>query len=462
MHVEVQWPQSDEALVRATYGSNMRSQLRFMRGEPGWAFERGTIRLGAGDARLPSIPGLELRGTVDELDLSDWLALRSGKPGKRPLSDVLRSVDVAAHDLYLFGFRFSDVHTNLLAGERGWSVGVDGAQASGTILVPYDLQGAEPLVIDMARLSLDPQESEGDEGAGRHEPDPTQWPDVNASIADFVPWGKKLGALRAELRRSADGLVLQSFSTQAPSYTLHGSGAWSVTPQGQQSALKVELASTDLLQTLRDLGYNDTITGKHGTVVANVTWPGAPDSELLGRLNGAVSIQIDDGQLLSVQPGAGRIFGLMSVAALPRRLSLDFTDFTDKGLAFDSIRGDFTLKAGDAYTENLLLKGPAAEIGVVGRTGLGQRDYDQTAVVTGSLGQSLPVAGALAGGPVVGAALLVFSQIFKEPLKGITRGYYRITGSWENPEVQRVGDTDKKKAENAVRTAERKADSKPP
>jgi uncharacterized protein YhdP len=232
-------------------------------------------------------------------------------------------------------------------------------------------------------------------------------------------------------------------------------------PQGQQGALKLELVSTDLLQTMRDLGYGDTITGKQGTVVANVTWPGAPDSQLLGRLNGTVSIQIDDGQLLSVQPGAGRIFGLMSVAALPRRLSLDFTDFTDKGLAFDSVRGDFTLKAGDAYTENLLLKGPAAEIGVVGRTGLGQRDYDQTAVVTGSLGQSLPVAGALAAGPVVGAALLVFSQIFKEPLKGITRGYYRITGSWDNPVVQRVEDSDKKKAAIAVRTAERKADSKP-
>ena len=62
----------------------------------------------------------------------------------------------------------------------------------------------------------------------------------------------------------------------------------------------------------------------------------------------------------------------------------------------------------------------------------------ETAVVTGNLGASLPVAGALAGGPVVGAAVLLFSQVFKEPLKGITRGYYRITGPWENPTVERV------------------------
>ena len=62
----------------------------------------------------------------------------------------------------------------------------------------------------------------------------------------------------------------------------------------------------------------------------------------------------------------------------------------------------------------------------------------QTAVVTGQLGASLGVAGALAGGPVVGAALLLFSQVFKEPLKGVTRGYYRITGSWDDPQVRRI------------------------
>jgi uncharacterized protein (TIGR02099 family) len=460
MHVEVHWPRSDEALVRASYGDTLRSQLRFARGATGWSFDRGTVRLGAGDSQLPEIAGLELRGTVDQLDLSQWLALRSGKPGKRSLSEYLRSVDLTAHELLLFGFRFSDIHASLLAGERAWSTTVDGAQARGTILVPYDLQGPEPLVLNMARLRLIPDEVESDDEPG-HEPDPTRWPDVNASIAEFEALGKKLGFMRAELKRSPDGIKLQSFSAQSPSFTLHGTGAWSVAPQGQQGALKLDLASTDVLQTMRDLGYGESIAGKHGTVTADVNWLGAPDARLLARINGAVSIQIDDGQLLSVQPGAGRIFGLMSVSALPRRLSLDFTDFTDKGLAFDSVRGDFTLKTGNAYTQNLLLKGPAAEIGVIGRTGLGERDYDQTAVVTGSLGQSLPVAGALAAGPVVGAALLVFSQIFKEPLKGITRGYYRITGSWDNPVVQRVEDSDKKKAETAVRTAERKADSKP-
>lgn len=454
IRVEIQWPEErEEALVRATYGSNVRSQLRFTRQQEAWTFERGSVRFGDGDSRLPAIAGLELRGRVEEIDLSDWLDLRPEKPGKRPVSAYLKSADISARVLRLFGFSFSDVSGSLIAGERAWSVSVDGPQARGIVLVPYELQGSEPLVINMTRLSLDTEVSTSAERGS--EPDPRQWPNVSASIGQFSAWGRRFGFLRAEITHAADGVHLDSLNAQSASFAMRGSGAWTVSPQGQQTSLKLELDSTDVLETMKDLGYGESLSGKSGKVVADVSWPGAPNPDLLANLSGRVSIQVDDGQLLTVQPGAGRIFGLMSVAALPRRLSLDFTDFTDKGLAFDTIRGDFTLKSGDAYTENLLLKGPAAEIGVVGRTGLEQRDYDQTAVVTGSVGQSLPVAGAIAGGPVVGAALLLFSQIFKEPLKGMARGYYRITGSWDNPVVQRVDGSDKKKAENTVRTAER-------
>jgi uncharacterized protein YhdP len=79
--------------------------------------------------------------------------------------------------------------------------------------------------------------------------------------------------------------------------------------------------------------------------------------------------------------------------------------------------------------------------------------------VTGSIGNSLPLVGALAGGPVVGAGLLLFSQIFKQPLKGIARGYYRITGPWDNPNVQRIEGAEARKAEGDTKTAEQARDA---
>jgi uncharacterized protein YhdP len=156
-------------------------------------------------------------------------------------------------------------------------------------------------------------------------------------------------------------------------------------------------------------------------------------------MDGSVHVELEKGQLRNVEPGAaGRVLGLMSVVELPRRLALDFRDVTDEGLAFDSVRGDFEVRDGNAYTQNLLLTGTAVDIGVAGRTGLASQDYDQTVIVSGNPGGPLTVAGALAAGPVVGAGVLVLSQLFKGQLKGLTRAYYRVTGPWAAPVVERI------------------------
>jgi uncharacterized protein YhdP len=85
-----------------------------------------------------------------------------------------------------------------------------------------------------------------------------------------------------------------------------------------------------------------------------------------------------------------------------------------------------------------LLKGPAVNIGIVGRTGLAAEDYDQTVAVSGNTGGPLAVAGALAAGPVVGAGVLVLSQLFKDQLQQLARVYYHVTGPWSAPVVERI------------------------
>jgi uncharacterized protein YhdP len=128
----------------------------------------------------------------------------------------------------------------------------------------------------------------------------------------------------------------------------------------------------------------------------------------------------------------------MSIAALPRRLLLDFRDVFEEGFAFDEIGGDFKIIDGNAFTNNLRFGGPAAEIYVVGRTGLRERDYRQQIVVTSEPSNMLPTVAGLLGGPGAGAALFVFTRLFKEPLKGIGRASYCLEGSWEAPVVEPI------------------------
>ncbi len=94
----------------------------------------------------------------------------------------------------------------------------------------------------------------------------------------------------------------------------------------------------------------------------------------LGNMDGTLSVDVSNGNIPKASPGVGRLFGLASIAELPRRMSFDFNDVFGKGFGFDSIKGDFKLGNGNAYTDNLKIHGPAAEIKVTGRTGLRARD----------------------------------------------------------------------------------------
>ena len=249
-------------------------------------------------------------------------------------------------------------------------------------------------------------------------------------------WGERqLGDVTATLAKLDDGVGLKALSVGG-SFTIDATGEW----RGKEAGLARvagTLASTDVAATMKQLGYADVIEAKSGKMDFDLRWKGAPTAEALSAATGQVEVALEKGQITGIKPGAGRVLGLASVAALPRRLALDFSDLTDKGLAFDTIRGSFALRDGSAFTDDVLVKGPAADIGLIGRVGLKNKDYDQTAVVTGNVSSSLPLA-AFAGGPVIGAAVLVFTQVFKQPLRGLTRGYYRITGSWDNPTVERI------------------------
>src|SRR5699024_8678898 len=159
------------------------------------------------------------------------------------------------------------------------------------------------------------------------------------------------------------------------------------------------------------------------------------------RLSGSVQLTVGKGRLLNVEPGAGRLFGLLSVLALPRRLALDFSDIFGEGFAFDHIKGIFSIRQGNAYSNELVMEGPTARVRASGRIGLATQDYDQIIAVTPHVFSSLPLAGAVAGGPVglgVGTALMLADKILGSQVGQLLTYYYQVSGPWTNLVATRV------------------------
>lgn len=441
----------EQMLSRTSYG-DVRALIRMRQARGGWTLDRGGVRADAVAPALPGHRGLRIEGSLQRFVLDDWLALHANAnagpaqaDGGKKLSDYLEAANVRVADFQLFGYQFPDVRGVLQATQSGWRVDVSGESAAGQVLIPETFTGSQPLRATMEQLVIN--KAPRATGAPRREDedlDPRKLPNMQVYVSNMRVGSRVIGAVELKATRVPQGIRFDQATVLAESARMDAQGEWLDTAEGPHSTLNATIESKDVAATLRSLNYTPFIEAKRGAIKANLAWPGGYDDNILVHASGAIRVEAETGQIVNLQPGAGRVLGLFSVGALPRRLALDFSDLTEKGLAFDTVHGDFELRDGNAYTSNLLLRGPAAEIGIAGRTGLGTRDYDQTAVVTGNLGASLPVAGALAGGPVVGAAVLLFSQVFKEPLKGITRGYYRITGPWDDPVVERVDAADAK------------------
>jgi uncharacterized protein (TIGR02099 family) len=436
--IDIDLERPGRLLAFASHGGRTRAALAFERAAGGWQIERGQVRFGAGPQPVVGDrPGLRLVGTLPRASLSSVLALRQAGASGRRVQDWLTSVDLDVERLEALGFVFEKVALQMQPQPAVWRVQIDAPAVRGRILVPFDFNGAEPLVLDLDRLRLGATEART--AAGALPPDPRDLPAIRFDVRDFAVDRWQFGHVRAELVRAADGLTAASIEARHEAFQAKGQGAWRVQRGRSRSSLTLDVSSNDLGRFMQTMGYNPVITGRKISAHAELNWPGMLDGSFFERMSGTIRLEATEGALIDVAPGgAGRMLGLMSIAHLPRRLALDFRDLTSEGLAFDTIRGTFVVTGGDAYTDDLTLRGAGAEIGIVGHTDFRSRTYDQTAMVTGKLGASLGVAGALAGGPAVGAVMLVFSQVFKSPLKGMTRGYYRIAGPWDHPSVERI------------------------
>jgi uncharacterized protein YhdP len=202
--------------------------------------------------------------------------------------------------------------------------------------------------------------------------------------------------------------------------------------------LKLDMQTDSLGKLLNTLGFDPKLKQAPATISANLSWSGNPRHFNKTDVTGQLDLSIGEGRLLKVNPGLGRILGLLNVSALTRRLTMDFSDTFKKGFSFDKAEGAFNLDRGDAYTNDFMIEGPAGTIEITGRTGLVSQDFDQLVTINPAISTTIPVAGALAGGPAVGVALVVAQKIFGKAVDKVSTSKYTVTGSWDNPRIERL------------------------
>ena len=410
-------------------------------------FRRGAISLGEGPAKLPDKTGLIITGRARQLRVADWrewwsgMSMRSAR-GTSPAAGnaaLLRQLDVQVDDLEAFNRHFSDLKFGGGRDDKAWVLSVRSPAVTGVGRIPFAVTVDQPLQFNFEQVQI-PAATQ-----------PTQAPEVSIDPASIPPLALTIKALKfgdlalgqagMRLLPVVGGVRVDSLQLATGWMNLQASGAWTRVNHEESSHFLVEIRGDDFGDMLEELGYSAEMKGGKAEIKIDATWPAAPYAVTFENLHGELDLKVGAGRLVEVEPGAGRLFGLLSLNSLQRRLSLDFSDLFRKGYTFDRIEGQFTLDNANAYTDNLYIDGPSARVEINGRVGLAARDYDQLVTVVPNVSSTLPIAGAIAGGPAVGAALLLADKLLPrqmEMLTSFSRYRYSLTGSWENPQLTRL------------------------
>ncbi len=435
LHLEIGLPYAGSILHGSLGKDFLRARIRI----PVNSTTPMAASLVFGNASLPPLPaaGLQLAGTMARLDLTGWFVKAlDNPPGKSAHLPVNGRIHTASALLY--GRPFKDFTLTLQTTPTALNLGATCPALQGSVQIPLGVES--PLV--RAKLQRLWWPSEPDRRGTKTSSQlpmadltPAALPAMQITVGDFRLGNAHFGKAIFESRPIASGMQIIRLDTDSPNILMRARGTWTGSGGHTKTQMAINFRAGDLGRMLQALGYPNLVAGGKTTAHINGFWSGAPTTFALDRMNGNIQVVSDHGRILEVRPGAGRLLGLFSIAELPRRLLLDFGDVFSKGFSFDSIHGRFVLKDGNAYTHNLEIRGPAANIRVQGRTGLRTHDYDQTVVVLPKLGSTLPLLGAVAGGPVGAAAGLVFQGLFGKGLARASAATYRITGSWEKPDI---------------------------
>lgn len=399
-------------------------------------WERGVFAVGDAEPRLPE-KGLAVRVALPRIDADAWKnflpdGAAGGEAGGGGLA--LSMVTLKTAQLHLLGRDYNQVDTSLRPRDNGWQIGLATREAVGDIF--WRSAGEGWIEGSFKRLQIRPA-AEAGQGSSTLI---NSLPGMSLTVDDFQIGDKALGRLELKARNDRGAWRLDMLSLQNPDGGLKGKGVWYNTG-AQQTRLDFELTAKDAGKLLDRLGYADSLRRGSARLGGDLQWNGPLTDIHYPSLTGQLAVSAEKGQFNKLEPGVGKLLGLISLQSLPRRLTLDFRDVFSDGLAFDSIDGKLAVKKGIMRTtETLRIKGPAVQIEMDGETDLKNETQDLQVVVRPEIANVAAVGVALVH-PVVGAAALLANSVLPNPLNRLFSYRYHVTGSWSDPKVDKAGES---------------------
>ncbi|WP_372827587.1 YhdP family protein, partial [Polaromonas sp.] len=385
-------------------------------------------------------------------------------PASAVLGYLPTSMAIRAKELLIEG---RTLHNVVLGGSRDgltWRANLDATELNGYVEFRQPSgAGAGRLYARLSRLSLG--QNTAREVEAILDEQPANIPALDIVVEDLELRGKKLGRVEIEAINRGAGTVareggvrewrLNKLNIIMPEATLTANGNW-VAVNAQQGAgvaasqgarpgaerrrtvMNFRLDIEDSGELLRRFGMADVIRRGKGRLEGQIAWIGSPLSLDYPSLNGQFNVNVASGQFLKADPGIAKLLGVLSLQALPRRLTLDFRDVFSEGFSFDFVRGDVSITQGLAFTNNLQMKGVNAAVLMEGTADIAKETQNLTVVVVPEINAGTASLIATVINPAIGLGTFLAQYFLRRPLIQAATQEFHIDGTWANPKITKT------------------------
>ena len=421
-----------------------------------WKMSRGGI--GVNSTIPQSEQGLALNVSLPTVNVDNWNKVLSGIAPDPAIARITSdagidfspyvspdSIGIQTPELIVSGKPLTGVALSATHARDGWSINLRSDQAVGHLLWndPTSERGAGKITARLVALVIPKSNTSEVTEILSGKASGMQLPGVDL-IADSVElMGIKLG--RVELSATNSGPVMarewriNKLIVTNPDSILKASGKWSSLAGDSQSSMTVDLEIIDAGRLLDRFGFEKMLKAGKGNIDGELAWKGAPYSFDLPTLSGNLSLKLANGQFLKVDPGVSKLLGVMSLQALPRRLTLDFRDVFSEGFAFDGIASTANISRGVIKTDTFKMRGTSSVVLMDGSVDLKDETQNVNVVVIPEMNAgAASVAYGLAVNPIIGLGSFLAQFLLKNPLSQAFTQEYQITGPWKDPAIKKI------------------------